>query len=45
MNCLLAGAAGGVTAIILKSVIDYNFKGKLESNYNNKLKSAYDFST
>lgn len=44
VNCLLAGGAGGVTALLLKWIIDSKFLKKQGSD-SSKMNSAYDYST
>jgi hypothetical protein len=44
VNCLLAGAAGGLASWILKTLLDAKFWGKF-GNQKNRYKNAYDYST
>jgi ammonia channel protein AmtB len=44
VNCLLAGGAGGVSALLLKWLVDSKYFRKQKSE-DSKMKSTFDFST
>jgi len=44
VNCLLAGGAGGISALLLKQAVDKKFTTK-QNNLTSLMNAAYDYST
>jgi ammonia channel protein AmtB len=44
VNCLLAGGAGGFTALLMKWAVDSKYNKKQKSN-SSKMNSAFDYTT